>query len=60
MEAAKGFIPRRSQTISFQPGKHGIQKKELRNVWKQKDAGTVNDSISKEIPPHGVFLVKLY
>ena len=33
-------------------------KQQLRDVWRQKDLGTVSDAVKASVPPHGVVLLK--
>jgi alpha-galactosidase len=38
----------------------GIQGKYIvRDLWRQKDLGTFEDSFSADVPPHGVVMVSL-
>jgi alpha-galactosidase len=34
-------------------------KQSARDLWRQKDLGTFENSFESEVPPHGVLLVKL-
>ena len=55
----RGILPA-TGTVNWSDLKLSLEKHRVRDLWRQKDLGVLDEKFSSPIPPHGVVLIRIY